>query len=540
MRKIFFLVILVGLLLLPLISFHIVEAQTKYYGIGIASYGYYDYNGLIQPYSISTKEIVGFFNITSISGGSLLTLQLGATINYSGLYWIQESLVFNPGNQTLAFFANNSFLTPFTKYFLPLAGFLIIQLENNGDITVFKFGYIIIQNGSKIYPPELRSYESRVRGVYSFTVNPIGGNVEFVFGGFNSPAIFNSLTSSLSLFYNNSELTPFPSVFSYGLNSTGSAENLKSNIENNIVQVSIGQPNKVILTNNYTPPLPPLTYVNITYNVVNWKVYKTLTLYVNHGENLSIQKIIPINSSAYLYYNGSPLFQFINFTPHTFLMYNITLNYLLFYKILVNYPNGSSVVLNVERGSIIEFPQVINITSEERYYLNSSQDIKIVSYQSAITPIYVKQFLVKIYYPNGTYISWITQGKTIILPKVIYVNNFTRYVLLTNLSITVTSPISLEGIYTEQFLTIINYSGVVTKQWVDAGNIITLTANVPLFYNAYWKGTYNVPVGSKIVIDRPVQEELVEYLDVKEVAFIGLIITLAGFLTFFWLSVRKR
>ena len=220
-------------------------------------------------------------------------------------------------------------------------------------------------------------------------------------------------------------------------------------------------------------------------------------------------------------------------------MYNVTLNYLLFYEILVNYPNGS-VVLNVERGSIIEFPQVINITSEERYYLNSSQDIKIVSYQSAITPIYVKQFLVKIYYPNGTYISWITQGKTIILPKVIYVNNFTRYVLLTNLSITVTSPISLEGIYTEQFLTIINYSGVVTKQWVDAGNIITLTANVPLFYNAYWKGTYNVPVGSKIVIDRPVQEELVEYLDVKEVAFIGLIITLAGFLTFFWLSVRKR
>jgi len=169
---------------------------------GVASFGVYNRSGLLQPYVIRTKEVVGFFNISSIeaynSTAQILnvspyeaTLQLNAVLQVNDssgtyYYWPQDVLDFSTNESVLAYSDNvlnltgdqatltNSSITsldggyvenssfgayygiyqnaPVVTYGLPLAGELIMNLTLlPGQGVEIGMWVIVLQNGTSPY-----------------------------------------------------------------------------------------------------------------------------------------------------------------------------------------------------------------------------------------------------------------------------------------------------------------------------------------------------------------------------------------------------
>ena len=114
--------------------------------IGISSYGLYDNLSHTNTYQISTNEVVGIANITSISAYNSTSppniskygagLQLNAVMNTNQqgklhVYWLQDVVRFNTSN-------NNFYLLDnIWNYSLPNANMIRGSIEGNGNISIY-------------------------------------------------------------------------------------------------------------------------------------------------------------------------------------------------------------------------------------------------------------------------------------------------------------------------------------------------------------------------------------------------------------------
>lgn len=217
------------------------------YPIGVASYGLYNVSGTLVPYQVSTDEILGTANITSLSAttegnvqnvseyGASLQLNVELDTNYAGgsrVYWLQDVADFNTSDNTVYFVDNiwNNTLpvaglsnvtfegsgnvsscgecnsTPFyvysypylsINYSFPLSVKLLIFENQTQQGTMLNFAYQLLRNGNQSIQPLIYYDKVLLPGTYNSTIlvtpyytTPGGGeylgnnyDAELVFGG---------------------------------------------------------------------------------------------------------------------------------------------------------------------------------------------------------------------------------------------------------------------------------------------------------------------------------------------------------------------
>ena len=541
----FFLLLLALLALIP-----ILHSAYSARPVGLASYGIFIGEKNVT-YTILTDQVIGFFKIYSIKAVNYVTLQLGGTVNTSnGLEWIQESLVFNTQNNSffISTYINGKNYVNSTvfQYCLPLVGYLILTLAPKATYTVAKFQYVIIQNGSEVLPPrKITAFETLLPANAKFIVSyPLRGNVELVFGGYNTVGTFVSMDSELALFYNDSGLKPFPSVFNYGLNATGSATNLATIQGNDGYEVvTTGTPDYGLISSDYNPPYPPLTFVNESLIASHIGLLTNKEFYITTPYNVTVPYIIKRSPNVYFYLvnvKGS-----LQITPShiEFQTYNVIAYYKTRILISIVYPNSSIITYNLSYSETVHIPEIINITAQERYYLVKPLIINAnISTPPVInvSGLYVPQYLVRITYPNGTVVvKWYDKSSVIVLPKYIYISDDERYVLEGTNIVTVSSPLTIVPSYVPEYKVILNYDGFSISYWAKEGTQIVLNSPVPLFYSGMWKGTYDVPIGSKIVVMGFTEETLVLSPQIPLISLLVLLLILVVVSVLFWNRIRK-
>ncbi|WP_054849851.1 thermopsin family protease [Vulcanisaeta sp. JCM 14467] len=252
----------------------------------------------------STTEVLGFFNVTSISAynpngesqfnvpNSGASLQLNAVLEVqladgtTQYYWLQDTISFITNSEEYNFvdnvwnytstelilsnstitgngYVSNSstgyyygYSTSFQAYSLPLAGYLLIKLVSVNPLEV-SFCYAIIQSGSVYYPPSFDCYDT----ITIYTPKPVTNafitsqpntltpsnnaiDTEFVFAGYaNSEyTTFNSLSAYLALLYRSGDTwKPYGDLFMNGWDTAEAATDLTSSIlPNGFIYVTTG------------------------------------------------------------------------------------------------------------------------------------------------------------------------------------------------------------------------------------------------------------------------------------------------------------
>lgn len=533
------------------------QAQISPKPIGLASYGIYS-KGTNSTYTITTNQIIGYFKIYSINSFNpnspepyYATLQLGGTVNNSlSVNWLQEELVFNTLNHTFFigcyYNGNQKFNTSVFHFSLPLAGYLIISLVYNQTFTIVKYQYVIIQNGSRFLPPEVRTaIVSTIPGKAFLTVNyPTKENVELVFGGFNSVTNFTSLNTELGLFYNQSGLKPFPSVFNFGMNATGSAEDLITILEpDGNVEVTIGSPSYGLITSNYNPPIPPLTFVNESLIINRLGIYQSKDFYINMPYNITIPNVLRIGSNVYLYLEKVKGQTLIIPNNSTFQTFDILLYYDEKVMVTIVYPNFSEITYNLPVNTTVTLPRIINITNNEILVLQKNVQILVTNSAPPIINVstyYVPEYLVRITYPNGTTITnWYQRGTVLQLPLYIYETPHERFELVGKNTINVTSPLNILPPYQLEYEVSLDYGDFNITYWAKNGQLVTLNTYIPLFYKGEWEGTYNVPVGGTIVVNQYIVERLVLSPNIPLISLLALILAFVALILLFLHRIRK-
>ncbi|MEJ2771315.1 MULTISPECIES: thermopsin family protease [unclassified Stygiolobus] len=533
------------------------QAQISPKPIGLASYGIYS-KGANSTYTITTNQIIGYFNISSINSFNpnspepyYATLQLGGTVNNSmAVNWLQEELVFNTLNDTFFigcyYNGNQKFNTTLLHFSLPLAGYLIISLIYNQTFTIVKYQYVIIQNGSRFLPPEVRTaIVSTIHGRAFFTVNfPTKENVELVFGGFNSVTNFTSLNSELGLFYNQSGLKPFPSVFNFGMNATGSAEDLITILEpDGNVEVTTGSPSYGLITSNYNPPIPPLTFVNESFIINRLGIYQSKDFYIDKPYNITIPNVLGISSNVYLYLEKVIGQTYIIPNNSTFQTFDILLYYDEKVMVTIVYPNSSAITYNLPVNTTVTLPRIINISNNEILVLQKNVQILVTNSTPSIintSTYYVPEYLVRITYPNGTTImNWYQKGTVLQLPQYIYETPHERFELVGKNIINVSSPLNVLPPYQLEYEVSLDYGNFNVTYWAKNGQLVTLNAYIPLFYEGEWEGTYNVPVGGTVVVNQYIIERLVLSPNIALISLLALISASVVLVLIFWHRIRK-
>ncbi|AWR96358.1 hypothetical protein DFR86_01535 [Acidianus sulfidivorans JP7] len=489
---------------------------------GIASYGFYNYSGHLYPYTIKTSAIMGYFNISSISTkNDLASLQLNSVLEVKGNvdeeFWLQNAILFNiydsyysvtdevwnfssylanissvKGNGNIGTFNYRTYYsyTPpyysYVYYSLPLAGYLIENVSVvQGKGVYISFGYVIIQSGKLIPPvvnyydkvfidcPNVKSANIVVKPNFTGSLNPY--DVELVFGGYypSSDAIFTSLQAKLSLMYNDSgKWSAFPSLMSYGLNTLETSQNIHTVIKNGIINVVSGSSSNGFLTNKGTLHIPGFTFVNESGKVfyITSPFSVNIHKYIIHGEiNYTLAKIMlyengteKVIQDGYIVQPNNNWFEEIYIIPY----------YIPYDLVTIVYPNGT-VSEWVRNDSSIVLPRIINVSSVERYVLNSSMVVQIVS-PSVIRPKYVLQYLVTIVYPTGRVVGWYDNGSTITFPRVINVSSVERYVLNSSMIMHIVSSGIIRPSYMLQYFVTIVYPNGTVSEWVRNDSSISL------------------------------------------------------------------
>ncbi len=190
------------------------------YATGVASYGLYNISGTLIPYQVSTSEVVGVANITSMESTSLqyrkynvsqhaASLQLNVQLHthYKGAgrtYWLQDVADFNQsantmyfedniwndtlpdanmtgatvsggGNVTSCNGCNQTFYAygyPYLgiNYTMPLGIKLLVYENNTGSATSVSFGYQILGNGNQTVQPQVMYDTVTIPGAYNSTI----------------------------------------------------------------------------------------------------------------------------------------------------------------------------------------------------------------------------------------------------------------------------------------------------------------------------------------------------------------------------------
>ncbi|BBD73652.1 hypothetical protein HS1genome_2041 [Sulfodiicoccus acidiphilus] len=338
------------------------QQESQFPPVGVSALGLYNYSGTLVPYTVTTDEVLGFFNVSTLEAVELddpqvrgATIQLNVMLNGSGQYWLQDVLSLLTGNQTTYLDFNvwnasapnaslrgvkgtGSFVlgtqgqrvfagsTYPIVYHLPFAGYLDVKespVEGGTNVT---FGYVILQDGDLV-PPIQRWFAwvfVPVRG--ELTVSPFTAgdgsaeDAELVVGGISGGDVSQILASDvrLALFYYNEGITPFPAVYGVGLDTLEGATGVGQLLSaNGLVVLVPGVPLNYFLTDHFSPAVPT-TYVT----VVNWTKAYSLYLrspfvlefppnFTSHGLTYKLVKIETVVDGRVVEVNDS----FVEVTP---------------------------------------------------------------------------------------------------------------------------------------------------------------------------------------------------------------------------------
>ncbi|AAY81020.1 thermopsin precursor [Sulfolobus acidocaldarius DSM 639] len=280
---------------------------------GIASFGLYNYSGNVTPYVITTNEMLGYVNITSLLAYNREALRYGvdpysATLQFNIVlsvntsngvyaYWLQDVGQFQTNKNSLTFIDNVWNLTgslstlsssaitgngqvasagggqtfyydvgPSYTYSFPLSYIYIINMSYTSNAVYVWIGYEIIQIGQTeygtvnyydkitIYQPNIISASLMING-NNYTPNGLYYDAELVWGGGGNgaPTSFNSLNCTLGLYYiSNGSITPVPSLYTFGADTAEAAYNVYTTMNNGVPIAYNGIENLTILTNNFS------------------------------------------------------------------------------------------------------------------------------------------------------------------------------------------------------------------------------------------------------------------------------------------------
>jgi len=188
---------------------------------------------------------------------------------------------------------------------------------------------------------------------------------------------------------------------------------------------------------------------------------------------------------------------------------------------LINGKNESLVSNWYNASSLIQVENLTYYPSQGvRYVIVAVLPSETINLTSPITinVSVVKQYHVQVNSPipvkaiiNGTetYLnsSWINQGTEIQIINYTYYTNGERYIItsISSQNFTVNSSVTVNVSTEKQFLVTINGK----QEWINQGETITLTANVPIYDVGEFVGTYNVSPGTTITVTSPITEKLV-------------------------------
>jgi len=175
-----------------------------------------------------------------------------------------------------------------------------------------------------------------------------------------------------------------------------------------------------------------------------------------------------------------------------------------------------------DEGTIINIPiQYVYLSSEERLMLINNITFKVTS-PFNYTPVWKVQYYVTFISNkpidaiiNGALVENISSGwyfngsKLIILTNITYpIDNYSRLGLFSvtpSNTLVLTSPLTVKVVYEIQYKVIINGN----TSWVFNGSEIRLYSYEPFYYQVSWQGTYNVPNGYVITVNKPIVERAI-------------------------------
>ena len=418
---------------------------------------------------VDTNEVLGFFNITSISAynpngesqfdvpNSGASLQLNAILEVQLIdgstqyYWVQDvisfvtdkgqyNLVDNVWNDTdISGFLSDSTITgsgsvsqasngyfyaygtSFQSYSLPIAGYLLIELINMNPLEV-SFCYTVIQNGGQYYPPSFNCYDN----VTIYTSEPVANafiasrpneftpnytaymDAELVFGGYGNDeyTTFNSLSAYLAMLYRSGNAwKPYSDLFMNGWDTAEVATDLTSSVLPNGF-IYVTTGSLPSGASTFLTSTAPMPTLPMTYvSIINPATGKTWSGYITAPASFSFPTVVPVGSGTEYVFTG----------------------------VTVNGATQSSDVVTITPSS--DFASYYVSANYEAYYLvsvSSPVPVTVNTYNESATTTEFSEWV-----PSGSAIS-------VQVPSIYLFNNGTRLVYTgSNETITVNQPLSL-------------------------------------------------------------------------------------------------
>ncbi|BDC18795.1 thermopsin [Acidianus sp. HS-5] len=249
------------------------------------------------------------------------------------------------------------------------------------------------------------------------------------------------------------------------------------------------------------------------YNASSSIIIENITYYTSQGERYIITQISPST--------------FMLTSPSTVIIKALQQFYVNVSSVIPMYAliNGSNTTLMSGWYNAETTIKVENITyypsQGERYVIISiSSPSLLVKSPTTVRVFTILQYFVKVDSPipvkayiNGSLLSinssWINKGTKIVVKNCTYYVSSDERCVVVNVTPQVTTlakPITINVETQKQYLVTINGISV----WYNKGSTLILNASIPFYEVGKFKGTYNVPVGSVIVVNQPIQETLVE------------------------------
>lgn len=248
-----------------------------------------------------------------------------------------------------------------------------------------------------------------------------------------------------------------------------------------------------------------------------------------------------IDLPAYIYVNGSARYV-LEGQKSIVVNYPVVAlpMYVAQYYVVVFLPNGT-VSGWYSASSTIQLPRYINVSRDARYVLAWPSNVLIVGGPLVAVPQYAVQYYVTVYLPNGTISEWLYNGSIIRLPRYIYVAGSIRYALNASDSLAVTSPFAVRPSYVEQYLVTVTYANGTTRSfWAPQGYTVKLEAPVPPLHAVRWVGTLDLPNGASVSVGGPMAEREAVTINAAEVGGLGAAAVAAAVVAVALLLLRRR
>ena len=484
---------------------------------------------------VSTSEVLGFFNITSISAynpngesqfnvpNSGASLQLNTVLEVqladgtTQYYWLQNVIDFETSNNEYNLVDNvwndtgsestlsnstiigNGYVSisstgyvytysPSSQtYLLPFVGYLLIELTSTNPLTI-SFCYVIIQNGSQYYPPSFNCYDNvtistpePVTNAFitsqpnTLTPSDYAIDTEFVFAGYaNSEyTTFNSLSAYLAILYwGNGAWEPYGDLFMNGWDTGEAATDLTSSVlPNGFIYVTTGSLPNGAST--FLTSAVPAPTLPMTYvSVTNSVTGETWSGYITKPTTYTFPTVVPVGSGTEYVLTG----------------------------VFVNGALQSSNTVTITPSS--DFASYDIEPNYETYYLisvSSPVPIEVATYNETAITTELTEWI-----PSGSVIN-------IQIPSTYLFNNGTRLMYMgSNETITVNQPLTV-SIPTNEF--VYQYLASITSEypvsvngtritqfnaWLSPGTVLSI-APATVFSN----GVFMSEPGYTITVNKP-------------------------------------